>query len=65
MIKLATTTAYDTKEVAEMLHRSVASVRNYLRSGELKGQKVGNEWYVTDKTLTEFIAGKYEGKDKV
>lgn len=58
MIKLETTTAYDVKEATEMLHRSVGTVRNYIRSGELKAQKVGNTWYITDKTLTEFITGE-------
>lgn len=29
-----------------------------LNSGELKAQKVGNTWYITDKTLTEFITGE-------
>ena len=27
-------------------------------SGEVKAQKVGNTWYITDKTLTEFITGE-------
>lgn len=58
MIKLETTTAYDVKEAAEMLHRSVGTVRNYIRSGELKAQKVGNTWYITDKTLTVFVTGE-------
>jgi excisionase family DNA binding protein len=58
MIKLETTTAYDVKEAAEMLHRSKNTIRSYIKSGELKAQKVGNTWYITDKTLTEFITGE-------
>lgn len=58
MIKLETTTAYDVKEAAEMLKRSVGTVRTYIRNGKLKAQKVGNTWYITDKTLTEFITGE-------
>lgn len=58
MIKLETTTAYTIKEAAEIMHRSVSTIRNYIKSGELKAQKVGNTWYVTDKTLTELVTGE-------
>ena len=65
MIKLATTTAYTIKEAAEIMGKSVPTIRNYIKTGELRAQKVGKAWYVTDKTLTEFVAGSYEGNDKL
>lgn len=58
MIKLETVTAYDIPEAAEILNRSVSCVRKYISSGKLRAQKVGGIWYVTDKTLTEFVTGK-------
>jgi len=58
MINLETTTAYTIKETAEIIHRSVPTVRNYIKTGELKAQKVGATWYVTDKTITEFVTGE-------
>lgn len=58
MIKLETTTAYTVAEVAKMLNRSGDLVRKYIRSGKLKAQKVGNTWYITDRTLTELITGE-------
>lgn len=58
MIQLETTKAYDLKETAEILHVSIFTVRNYIRKGKLKAQKVGGYWYVTDKTLTEFVTGE-------
>ncbi len=58
MIKLETTTAYTVAEVAQMLNRSGDLVRKYIRSGKLKAQKVGNTWYITDRTLTELITGE-------
>lgn len=65
MIKLETTTAYTVHEVAEKLHRAPLTVRNYIKEGVLRAQKVGNTWYITDKTLTEFLTGEYEGNDKL
>lgn len=58
MIKLETTTAYTVVEVAEKLGKSRDTVRRYIKNGELKAQKVGNTYYVTDKTLTLFITGE-------
>ena len=58
MIKLPTATAYTAEEVGKMINRKTDTVRKYVRSGKLKGQKVGNEWYVTDRALTEFITGE-------
>ena len=58
MIKLETTTAYTVPEVAQMIHRTNDMVRKHIRSGKLKAHKVGNAWYVTDRTLTEFITGE-------
>ena len=58
MIKLETTTAYTTIETAKILHKNPDTVRRYIRDGKLKAQKVGNTWYVTDRTLTEFVTGE-------
>ena len=58
MIKLETTTAYTAQEAAEMLNRSLSTVRAYIRDGKLKAHKVGNTYYLTEKTLTEFITGE-------
>lgn len=58
MIKLPTTTAYSTKEAAEMLDKKPRDVWSYIKSGKLKAQKVGRTWYITEKTLTEFVTGE-------
>lgn len=58
MIKLETTTAYTPTEAAEILHKNVNTVRRYIQRGLLKAQKVGNTYYITDKTLTEFVTGE-------
>jgi len=58
MIKLETTTAYTVQEVAERIHRTPVTVRNYIRAGKLRAQKVGNTWYITEETLTELVTGE-------
>ena len=58
MIKLENTIAYTAQEAAEMLDRSLSTVRRYIKNGELKAHKVGNTYYLTEKTLTEFITGE-------
>lgn len=58
MIKLPTTTAYSTKEAAEMLDKKPRDVWAYIKSGKLRAQKVGRSWYITEKTLTEFVTGE-------
>lgn len=58
MIKLETTTAYTVKEVADILGKNVDTVRRYIKQGQLKAQKVGHAYYITDKTLTVFVTGE-------
>ena len=58
MIKLETTTAYTVKEVAEIMHKTRDTVLRYIHTGQLKAQKVGRPYYITDRALTEFITGE-------
>lgn len=43
------------EEVAERLAVSPKSVREWLRSGKLKGIKLGKLWRVRESTLEDFI----------
>ena len=38
-------------EAARRLSRSTEQVRRYLREGKLKGQRIGNQWFVEERTL--------------
>ena len=58
MIKLENTVAYTAEEAAVMLNRAISTVRTYIRSGKLRAHKVGRTYYITEKTLTEFITGE-------
>lgn len=58
MIKLENTVAYTLEEAAEMLNRAITTVRRYVKTGQLRAHKVGRTYYITEKTLTEFITGE-------
>lgn len=49
---------YTPKEVAKILQMHVDKVKVYLRSGELKGIKLGNRWRVDIRDLNDFIDKK-------
>ena len=55
------------KELESLLDVSQNTVRSYLRTGKLKGRKLGVKWFVTEESLTEYFAlseriQKNEGK---
>ncbi len=58
MIRLETTVAYTVKEVAEKLGKTDTTVRNYIKSGKLRAQKVGRSFYITDRDLTVMLTGE-------
>ena len=38
-------------EAAKRLQRSTEQVRRYLREGKLRGQRIGNQWFVEEDSL--------------
>lgn len=64
MIQLKTTTAYTIDEVAEITHLSRFTIYKYIKNGTIRAQKVGKSWYITDKTLAEFVTGEREDQTK-
>jgi len=38
-------------EAARRLNRSIEQVRRYLREGKLRGQRIGNQWFIEERTL--------------
>jgi excisionase family DNA binding protein len=40
-------------EAAKRLDRSIEQVRRYLREGKLKGQRIGNQWFVEEESIKE------------
>jgi excisionase family DNA binding protein len=38
-------------EAARRLNRSIEQVRRYLREGKLRGQRIGNQWFVEEQAV--------------
>jgi excisionase family DNA binding protein len=60
--KLADTNFYTVTELAHKLNVTTATVRNYIRQGHLKGQKIMKRWLITEQDLKEFMK-KWEWVD--
>jgi excisionase family DNA binding protein len=39
------------QEAARRLNRSIEQVRRYLREGKLKGQRIGQQWFIEESAL--------------
>ncbi len=54
-IQIGNMKIYSLKEIAEPLKVTPVTLRKYIRWEGLKGQKVGQKWYVTEESLKEFF----------
>ena len=54
-IQIKDATFYSVSEVSKVFNVTTASVRNYIRQGHLKGQKVMGRWIVFAEGLDEFL----------
>jgi predicted site-specific integrase-resolvase len=52
-IQLDNKTFYDTPEISEKTGIGVVTLRHYIRSGKLKGVKVGVKYWVEESSLKE------------
>ena len=48
-------TVYSVTDVSQMLNVTTVSVRNYIKLGHLKGQKVMGRWFVSEEALSNFL----------
>jgi len=51
------TKLYEVEDLVAMLKVSRITVQGYLRSGRIKGIKIGKRWHVTEKNLKDFLSG--------
>jgi excisionase family DNA binding protein len=51
------TKLYEVEDLVAMLKVSRTTVQGYLRSGRIKGIKIGKRWHVTEKNLKDFLSG--------
>jgi excisionase family DNA binding protein len=52
-------------EAARRLDRSIEQVRRYLREGKLRGQRIGNQWFVEESAIQDKMASPYEQQMEV
>ena len=48
-------TLYSVPELASMLNVTTVSIRNYIKQGHLKGQKMTGRWFVAEDDVREFF----------
>ena len=53
--KIGNTNLYSVTEISQMLHVTTASIRNYIRQGHVKGQKLAGRWFITEDELNSFV----------
>ncbi len=58
MLKLEDERFYTIKDVAELLKVSDGAVRKWLKSGKLKGIKLGRIWRIRGSDLEEFLEAR-------
>ena len=46
---------YSVNDLAPVLGKSAQTIKLYLKTGKLKGAKVGGQWKVTEEALREFL----------
>ena len=59
-IKLGSITLFNIMELAKKIDLTPATLRGYIKTGKLKGQKVGTKWYVSEDSLREFFGQSYQ-----
>ncbi len=53
---------YEVEDLVKMLKLSRVSVQAYLRTGRMKGVKIGKRWHVTGENLRTFLSGDTESR---
>ena len=54
-IRIKDMNLYSVSEVSHKLNVTTVTIRNYLRQGKLKGQKVMGRWFISEEDLVEFF----------
>ena len=55
-VQIQNTNLYSVAELSHMLNVTTVSIRNYIKHGHLKGQKVMGRWFVLEEELKDFFS---------
>ena len=53
---------YSVLELSKKLEITMTTIRTYIKTGKLKGQKIGNKYYITEEAIKELFNGKPKGE---
>ena len=59
-IKIGDTTFYSVVALSKKLGVSLTTLRGFIKSGKLKGKKIGGTWLVTETNLKKFLGNGEE-----
>ena len=48
---------YSVPDLSQMLNVTTATIRNYIKKGHLKGQKVMGRWFMSEGEVSDFLKG--------
>ena len=55
-VQIQNTNLYSVTELSHMLNVTTVSIRNYIKQGHLKVQKVMGRWFVLEEELKDFFS---------
>jgi hypothetical protein len=53
--KIKDVTLYSVPDLSQILNVTTVSIRNYIKQGHLKGQKVMGRWFVSEEEVKDFL----------
>ena len=53
--RMKNVTFYSVSELSHKLNVTTVTIRNYLKQGKLKGQKVMGRWFISDEDAVRFF----------
>jgi excisionase family DNA binding protein len=54
-IQMMGTNLYSVAELSEKLNVTTVTIRNYLKEGKLKGEKVMGRWFILEEDATQLL----------
>lgn len=55
--KLTDLKLYSLQELAKLLEVTERTLHKYIKSGKIKGVKIGGQWRFTEENIRKFISG--------
>ena len=63
-IQVGSLTLYTSEEIAEALGVTSVTLREYIKNGNIRGQKIGGKWYIPEESLNSFFTGPFRASKR-